>query len=357
MEHHQVIIIGGGPAGAACAKALVNADIDVLLLEKSALPRYKCCSGVLFGQTQKLLKDYFGALPPEHVCCEPRIINSEYVREWSADKGYKRYLWEIDKDGESFPTDYINIWRNKFDHWLLEMSGCQYRDRSTLKSYVVHDDHLQVKVKVGDDNSADGVMREYQCEYLVGADGGGSRVRQLIPGMPSTDSGGVTVKIYQVYYQLKSMGKLKNDSWTVFFEPSIGEMLSCVHRKDDQLLLCVGGFKGRRLTDSIEVFKNLLIQQFDVKLGDAVRTEGCNMKIEEPYLGSGRILLAGEAAGHVYLNGEGISAAIDAGYRAGRAIAEGMINGDSVADRYQASMVDIHKHISRCLEQIHFLSV
>jgi len=356
MEQHQVIIIGGGPAGAACAKALVGADIDVLLLEKFALPRYKCCSGVLFGQTQELLKDYFGTLPPEDVCCKPHIINAEYVREWSADEGYKRFFWEIDKDGRSFPTDYINVWRNKFDFWLLEKSGCQYRDRSTLQSYEVHDNHVQLKVEVSEGNSAERLTREYGCEYLVGADGGGSQVRRLIPGRSGADSGGVTVKIYQVYFQLKSMGKLKNDSWTVIFEPAIGDMFSCVHRKDDQLLLCVGGFKGRRLTESIEAFKALLSQHFDVELGDAVRTEGCNMTIEEPDLGSGRVLLAGEAAGHIYLNGEGISVAIDAGYRAGKAIAEGILNGDNVAERYQTSMGDIHEHISRCLKQIHFLT-
>ena len=67
MEEHQVIIVGAGPAGSACAKALKEEEIDVLIIEKEKLPRHKTCSGVLFGQTQVLLKEYFGQLPPKSV--------------------------------------------------------------------------------------------------------------------------------------------------------------------------------------------------------------------------------------------------------------------------------------------------
>ena len=64
MEEYPVIIVGSGPAGAACAKALKNEDIKALIVEKDELPRNKICSGILFGQTQVLLKQLFGSLPP-----------------------------------------------------------------------------------------------------------------------------------------------------------------------------------------------------------------------------------------------------------------------------------------------------
>ena len=73
MEEHQVIVVGGGPSGAACAKALNDKGIDVLVIEKEELPRHKTCSGILFGQTQVLLKELFGTLPPKDVYCRPEI--------------------------------------------------------------------------------------------------------------------------------------------------------------------------------------------------------------------------------------------------------------------------------------------
>src|SRR3954452_9557948 len=39
----DVIVVGAGPAGASAAYHLADAGVDVLLLEKSALPRDKIC--------------------------------------------------------------------------------------------------------------------------------------------------------------------------------------------------------------------------------------------------------------------------------------------------------------------------
>ena len=86
MEKHQVVIIGAGPAGASCAKALHDAGIQALIIEKESLPRHKNCSGVLFGQTQELLPKYFGSMPPEDVYCEPKIIHASQIIEWKHDK-------------------------------------------------------------------------------------------------------------------------------------------------------------------------------------------------------------------------------------------------------------------------------
>ena len=116
MKEHQVIIVGAGPAGSACAKALKEEEVDVLVIEKEKLPRHKTCSGVLFGQTQVLLEKYFGQVPPKSVYCEPKIIKASDIIGWNQEKGFKVYPFELPKDGLSFPTDYCNIWRNKFDH-------------------------------------------------------------------------------------------------------------------------------------------------------------------------------------------------------------------------------------------------
>ncbi len=355
MTEHDVIIIGGGPAGASCAKALVDEGVDVLVIERYELPRYKCCSGVLFGQTQFLLEKYFDGMPPKDVYCEPKIIKAENVREWNKEEGYKRYIWEIDKDGQSFSNDYHNIWRNKFDFWLLQQSGADYLEQCVFENFETDNDSVKVKVRKRDgDNVVEEVL---SCRYLVGADGCTSKVRKILDPSWGKDENAAVVHILQGYYRLDDMGELKDDGWTVFFESDIGEMLSCVHHKDDQLLLCVGGFTGRSLIDSIETLVAFLAENFKVKLGERERQEGCQLTLPTPNLGENRVILTGEAAGQMYLNGEGISAAIDGGYHAGMAIARGISDDVNVVDVYTETSADVQAHVQTCLEQIHFLSI
>ncbi|HTP63822.1 MAG TPA: FAD-dependent oxidoreductase, partial [Geobacteraceae bacterium] len=45
MESCEVLIIGGGPAGATCARQLTRAGFDVLLLDSRRFPRDKPCAG------------------------------------------------------------------------------------------------------------------------------------------------------------------------------------------------------------------------------------------------------------------------------------------------------------------------
>ena len=46
-QRYDVIIIGGGPAGAAAAFFLGQAGRKVLVLEKEIFPRYKTCGGAV----------------------------------------------------------------------------------------------------------------------------------------------------------------------------------------------------------------------------------------------------------------------------------------------------------------------
>lgn len=350
QKEYPVIIVGSGPAGAACAKALKSEGIEFLVIEKDILPRSKICSGILFGQTQILLDQYFGVFPPEDVYCQPKIIKAENILEWNKEKGFSNYVWELPKDDRPLPQEYFNIWRNKFDYWLLGESGAEYLDDCKFNNYSFENDKIKVEVTRNDKENID-----LYCSYLVGADGGGSRLRPLLD--PSFMKIEPAIGTYQAYYRFSSMGSLKDDYWYVFLDPQIGEAISCVHCKDDFLTLCVCGFKGRSLKKSMENFKNLLAENFRVSLNDMERDEGCVIRMAPPFLGKGDIILTGEAAGMWYLNGEGISAAIDSGYRAGRAVARKIKEGGDVLEIYEKGIEDILKHIQLCVEKVHFFCI
>ena len=52
---YDVIIVGAGPAGATLGYELARKGVDVLILEKERLPRYKPCAGGITIKTVKLL--------------------------------------------------------------------------------------------------------------------------------------------------------------------------------------------------------------------------------------------------------------------------------------------------------------
>lgn len=52
---YDVLIVGGGPAGAACALALADSGLRVALLDKARFPRDKVCGDAIPGPTLKAL--------------------------------------------------------------------------------------------------------------------------------------------------------------------------------------------------------------------------------------------------------------------------------------------------------------
>src|SRR4030042_6918498 len=51
---HDVIVVGTGPAGSVLAYLLAKRGLDVVILERATLPRYKTCGG---GVTWKAMQN------------------------------------------------------------------------------------------------------------------------------------------------------------------------------------------------------------------------------------------------------------------------------------------------------------
>lgn len=55
----EVIIVGAGPSGLAAALTLLAEGIsDIIVIERFAFPRYKCCAGYITGKTKAVYETF-----------------------------------------------------------------------------------------------------------------------------------------------------------------------------------------------------------------------------------------------------------------------------------------------------------
>ncbi|MCP4755036.1 MAG: NAD(P)/FAD-dependent oxidoreductase [Proteobacteria bacterium] len=143
MVESDVIIVGGGPAGATCAWKLKQNGISAIVLDKKTFPRQKLCAGWI---TPKVLKDL-------------RIDPDEYPHRLLT---FSRLNYRF--FGRSIPvrTRQYSIRRWEFDRWLIERSGVSVRQHQ-----VEHIREEEGRYIVDD---------AFRCRYLVGAGGTHCRV-------------------------------------------------------------------------------------------------------------------------------------------------------------------------------------
>jgi geranylgeranyl reductase family protein len=96
---HDVLVVGGGPAGAACAHWLADAGLDVLVVEKKRYPREKTCGDGLTPRAVRQLEDMGlgGALAGHHRFGGLRSIafGKTLELEWPQTPGFPRYGYVI----------------------------------------------------------------------------------------------------------------------------------------------------------------------------------------------------------------------------------------------------------------------
>ncbi|MEA3275081.1 MAG: NAD(P)/FAD-dependent oxidoreductase [Pseudomonadota bacterium] len=138
MQTHEVIVVGGGPAGSSCAWWLRQRGVDVLVLDKSTFPRTKLCAGWITPQVLSDLQMNVHEYPH-------RFLTFETIKVHLAGLSF------------GFGSMQHSIRRYEFDEWLLQRSGADV---------AVH--KVQKIEKDGDEYILDD---RYRCRYLVGAAG------------------------------------------------------------------------------------------------------------------------------------------------------------------------------------------
>lgn len=138
MQKYDVLIVGGGPAGSACARKLVQAGRSVAVLDREEFPRTKLCAGWVTPEAVADLELDVGSYPH-------RFSTFKYIIAH-----VKGLTFKLD-------TPQHSIRRFEFDDYLLKRSGA--------------DVHLHNVRNIERDGGDYVIDQAFRAPYLVGAGG------------------------------------------------------------------------------------------------------------------------------------------------------------------------------------------
>src|SRR5574341_1411778 len=320
MEY-DVVIVGAGPSGAAAAKGLVNERLKVLVIEKKELPRYKMCSGIIFKKSQEITEKHFGKIP-ETAYVAPHLLKG--VRLWPDDEHFSD--WPFDKEGSGAP----NVWRSGYDYWLIKNSGAEVRDCCSLKTFKDSGNYVTLECL----NVLTSEISPIKCSYLIGAEGGVSVIRAALD--PEFEKTLRWYVAYQSYYEGSS--DIDPYFYHGFLNPQYGNVYAWFNVKDGLQIFGTAVKKGIKINPYLWKYTEMLEKRFGLKPKKLVRKASCMgndmCSTGRFYLGRGRVLLVGEAAGFLNAFGEGISCALSTGLFAAEAVSNGIKVGNDALDLY-----------------------
>ena len=293
MIETEVMIVGGGPAGASCAWQLRRHHIDCLVLDQAAFPRFKPCAGWM----------------------SPEAIQTIHLDQ----AAYPHGLTTIDQFKFSVRGVRFNIRARQYairrvelDDWLLQQAGVPVYQHA-VKSIVMEGGRYII----------DG---QYAAKYLVGAGGTYCPVYRTLfrPSAPRPRETLIAAQEEEFAYPYSDSA-----CWLWFLENRLPGYAWYVPKANGYVNVGIGGLAEQIKTSGISLKEqwDRLVDQLD-KLG-LVRGHDYAPSAHSYYLrrGSGSIqqgnaFLVGDAAGLATSDlGEGIGAGLRSGQLAADAIA------------------------------------
>jgi flavin-dependent dehydrogenase len=323
---YDVIIVGGGPAGATLAR-MIGKRYKVLLLEKRSFADnkdstyHKCCGGLIDPDAQLMLAKFRLGIP-KSVVLSPQLFA---VRTIDIDNSIERY----------YQRHYINIDREKFDKWLESIipSEVHIINDAIYKSFEINDGIVNVKFH------HNGKEYTEKTKLLVGADGAFSKVRK---------QGFIDHPKPKVYISIQEWFETKQnaDYYGAIFDKEITDFYSWTIPKEKYLILGSALKPGKDASEKFRLLKGKL-QSYGFEFNKLVRKEGAYLlrptDTSQICTGNSKVALLGEAAGFISpSSAEGLSYA----FRSAVALAKALDNGqEGYYDEYLANLKSLERNI------------
>ncbi len=287
---YDVAIVGAGPAGATLAR-LIAPHYRVLLIEKrrfeddsGILSPPKCCGGLLAPDAQRMLS-VLGLGLPKDVLEEPQlfVVKAVDIRQ-GLERCYQRH--------------YINMDRQRFDHWLLSMvpSTVDIQTDCRFLSHSRAGDGFTLSLRRGNES------RTERAKILVGAGGANSRVRRLLSRVRRLLSPERPHSVRYIAIQEWVEKDHNLPYFTSLFEPEITDYYGWTIPKANHLLIGVALHPGPGASVKFDRLKEKL-RRYGFEFGRTLRREGAYIvrptRLADVVTGAHGIALVGEAAGWI----------------------------------------------------------
>ena len=312
----DVIVVGGGPAGATAATDLARAGRSVLLIDRGG--RIKPCGGAI---PPRLISDF--DIPASLLVGRARLARMIAPSRQEVDMNV-----DLNNDGSSVGM----VDRQEFDEWLRERAASAGAARRTATVGRIERDADGCAVVVATDDRGSR-ERRWRARSVIGADGARSAVaRASFP-----DAG--RMPFVFAYHEVIRSPKINDDAFDrmrcdVFYDGDLSpDFYAWIFPHGDTASVGVGSAnKGFALREAVARLR----ARSGLETCETIRREGAPIPLKPlKRWDNGRdLLVTGDAAGVVApASGEGIYYAMTAGRLAAEAVDEFLRSGKSMALR------------------------